>query len=84
MHATTNRYDELSPREQLEIDELINTIAAHSGIDHPTMRRARTSVQRAKREFQTACYRDAQELTEAQSNDLVAYLTHSYQRPPTR
>ena len=59
MHATTNRYDELSPREQLEIDELINTIAAHSGIDHPTMRRARTSVQRAKREFQTACYRDA-------------------------
>jgi hypothetical protein len=45
----------LSPREQLEIDELINTIAAHRGIDHPTMRRARTSVQRAKREFQTAC-----------------------------
>ena len=55
MHATTNRYDELSPREQLEIDELINTIAAHRGIDHPTMRRARTSVQRATREFNTAC-----------------------------
>jgi hypothetical protein len=58
MHATANRYDELSPREQLEIDELINTIASHRGIDHPTMRRARTSVQRATREFQTACYRD--------------------------
>jgi len=34
MNATTNRYDELSPREQLDIDELINTIAAHRGIDH--------------------------------------------------
>jgi hypothetical protein len=28
MNATTNRYDELSPKEQLEIDDLINTIAA--------------------------------------------------------
>ena len=59
MNATTNRYNELSPREQLDIDELINTIAAHRGIDHPTMRRARTSVQRATREFQAACQRDS-------------------------
>ena len=58
MNATTNRYDELTPREQLAIDELINTIAAHRGIDHPTMQRARTSVTRATREFQTACQRD--------------------------
>lgn len=55
---TENRYDELSPQEQVDIDELINTLAAHKGIDHPTMRRARTSVQRATREFQTACQRD--------------------------
>jgi hypothetical protein len=70
MNATTNRYDELSPREQLDIDELINTIAAHRGIDHPTMRRARTSVQRATREFQTACQRDAKgRMREGQTTD---------------
>ena len=57
--ATTNRYDELSPQEQVKIDHLINALAAHRGIDHPTMRRARTSVVRATREVQTACARDA-------------------------
>ena len=59
MRATTNRYDELSPQEQVDIDALINTIAAHRGIDHPTMRHARTSVQRATEEMQTACAREA-------------------------
>ena len=56
MDATKNRYDELSPREQLDIDDLINTIAAHRGIDHPTMRRARKSVIRATLEISRACY----------------------------
>jgi len=55
MNATKNRYSELSPREQLDIDDLINTIAAHRGIDHPTMRRARKSVRHATREISTAC-----------------------------
>ena len=55
MDATTNRYDELSPREQSEIDSLINTIAAHRGIDHPTMQRARKSVRHVIWEFNTAC-----------------------------
>jgi hypothetical protein len=61
MKCPTNRYDELSPREQLEIDQLINTIAEHRGIDHPTMRRARTSVRRATREIQTACAEDTRQ-----------------------
>ena len=56
--ASTNRYDELTPRDQLEIDTLINTIAAHKGIDHPTMRRARKSVRHATREIRTACQRE--------------------------
>jgi hypothetical protein len=56
MNATKNRYSELSPRDQLDIDTLINTLAAHKGIDHPTMRRARKSVRRATREISTACH----------------------------
>ena len=58
MNATTNRYDELSPTEQLEIDDLIDTIAAHRGIDHPTMRRARKGVRHVIWEFNTACARE--------------------------
>jgi len=57
MIATTNRYDELSSQEQLDIDSLINTIAAHRGIEHPEMRRARTSVRRATQEFHDAARR---------------------------
>ena len=50
-----NRYDELSPQEQVDIDELINTLAAHKGIEHQAMQKAKTTgVRRATTGIRTA------------------------------
>ena len=50
-----NRYAELTASQQMDIDLLIDAIAAHRGIDHQTMRDAWTSVRRATEAIRTAC-----------------------------
>ena len=50
-----NRDDELTPQARVDIDHLINTLAAHKVIDSPAMRSARTTgVRRATKGIQKA------------------------------